>query len=307
MGQFFIPYPSLWISPTIAEKLGTAIWLLLLLIDLTVRSIDDIGVVLGGKRIFDADLNDRLGGHRNTFRRHRLKLERAGFVFTKTTGNAVRQWFVIGCQKHRGKKAPKWQIQLVHSTIGEMAASRPSDKSKILNPHYFEILHKYDISNSMSSGEATNSGEPFTKNGAHDPYIDKNTNNRLNKDVKKERGAYGHSIQPTDATPISEDEETDIPSDVLEIYLAYMTVIGSNSRDPDHDEIKLIGEALVHEGIGNLLEGIRAYESELYLRDGKWRPLATNEFFKRDFYSRFLEKPPSEEPYFPLDDDDIPS
>lgn len=305
MGNFFVAYPTTWITSEISVQLGKAIWLLLLLLDMTTRSVEDIGLVHGGTSIEDEDLIARLDVHRNTLRRHRKRLESAGFIITLTIRNGLRRWFVIGSQKYESKKAPKGQVRLVKSVIARMAASELLETAKILNPHYFEILHKYDTANSKSSGEATNSGEPLTKNGA--PNKDKIAYKTSNKVVEKEIGAFGHSTQPTGATSLSEDEETDIPSDVLDIYLAYMTVIGSNSRDPDHDEIKIIGEALVHEGIGNLLEGIRAYESELYLRDGKWRPLATNEFFKRELYSRFLEKPHSEEPYFPLDDDDIPS
>ncbi len=305
MRHLFVPYPNTWITSEISVQLGKAVWLLLLLLDLTTRSIDGLGLVFGGTLIEDEDLNARLDVHRNTLRRHRRRLEAAGFIITLTIRNGLRRWFIIGCQKYESKKATKRQVQLVHTVKAEMVASKLQEKSKILNPYYIEIIHKHEKAHSKSSGEATNSGEPLTKNGA--PNKDKIAYKTSNKVVEKEIGAFGHSTQPTGATNLSEDGETEIPSDVLEVYLAFMKVMGSNSQDPDEDEKKLIGKALLHEGSENLLEAIHAYESELYVRDGSWRVLSTYEFFKRERYSRFLEKPHSEEPYFPLDDDDIGS
>lgn len=303
MNRFFIPYPTMWISPEIATQIGKAVWLLLLLLDLTVRSIDDIGIVLGGQSIHDEDLYERLGVHRNTFTRYRKTLEEAGFIFTRVTRYALRQWFVIGSEKYRGKRAPERQVDLIQSIIADIAASRPSDKSKILNPAYFDILARYDASISKSRMAATNLGEQLTKNGATiiDNKADKTT------DIKeKERAASGHNSQPTGADVLPEAEETDIHPEVHEIYLAYMRLMRSNSQYPNAEERILIEEALAHEGLVNLKGAINVYEFELSYRDDKWRVLAASEFFKRERYSRFLAKPEPREPYSPPAEDDIP-
>ena len=304
MGQYFVPFPNTWISREITTQIGKAVWLLLLLLDLTVRSIDDIGIVLGGQSIHDEDLCERLGVHRNTFTRYRKTLEEAGFIFTRVTRYALRQWFVIGSEKYRGKKAPERQVDLVQSIIADIAASRPSDKSKILNPAYFDILGRYDATISKSRMVATKFDEPLTKNGA--PIIDNRADKSSHNREERERGASGHNSQPTGADVLPEAEETDIHPEVHEIYQAYMKVMDSNSLYPNHSERTLIEEALTHEGFENLMRAISVYENELYYREGKWRVLAASEFFMRDRYSRFLAKPEPRESCSPPAEDDIP-
>ncbi len=306
MGQFFVPFPNTWISREITTQIGKAVWLLLLLLDLTVRSIDDIGIVLGGQSIHDEDLYERLGVHRNTFTRYRKTLEEAGFIYTRVTRYALRQWFVIGSEKYRGKRAPERQVDLVQSIIVDIAASRPSDKSKILNPAYFDILNRFDASISKSRMVATNSGEDLTKNGATPVLIDNNTDESSHNSKERKIGASGHNPQPIEGEDLAKDEETDIHPEVHEVYQAYMKVMDSNSLYPNHSERTLIEEALTHEGFENLMRAISVYENELYYREGKWRVLAASEFFLRDRYSRFLAKPEPRESCSPPAEDDIP-
>lgn len=47
----------------------------------------------------------------------------------------------------------------------------------------------------------------------------------------------------------------------------------------------------------DILGTIAEYDCELEIRKPKWRPVAAKEFFKRDFYSRFLPRPEPKSEY----------
>ena len=289
MDRFFLPFPSNWLSTEIVKPLGSSVWLLLLLLDLVVRSIDNIGIVSGGKSLHDEDLYLRLGISPNTLTRHRTRLEDHGFIITRTTRYGLKQWFVIGSHKYQGKKDPERQVDLVQSILAEISAKRPPDRKLICNPFYFEVVDRFDAKVNQSRVSTTNSGSTTANNGGS--IGDKRANKSNDKARNIDREASGLHTTANMGRDLRDEEEKNLHPEVHSIYMTYVALMGSNSQYPNSEERLLIEEALAHEDFEKLKTAIGNYDGELFARDGSWRVLATSEFFTRERYSRFLEEP----------------
>ncbi|MCH7575811.1 MAG: hypothetical protein IIA59_11895 [Candidatus Marinimicrobia bacterium] len=303
MAKYFAPFPSDWIFSGVVRELGKSVWLLLFLLDTTVKSIDKIGLVYGGEPLQDDFFTEELGIHRNTLARYRKRLEEAGFIYTRTVWGSMKQWFVIGTEKHTKLKATPKQVQLALSIRAHINNVSKSDLELILNPSFFDLLTNYNAP-AIRSGEVSsnnvmappNNGAPIKDNTLDEKGDDGES--RMMGPVRKKKNDLDDEFIPADVSIETEE--------VLQIYRAYMQLLGSNSETPDKHDSVLIHEALEHEGLDGLKGAINNYTAELEIRGDKWRVYSLFEFLKRDMYSRFLNTAYGTKPNYSSPDDDIP-
>ncbi len=97
--NYIVPFSNGALTPVHVRKIGPAFPLFLLYEDRVTTGKGKAGIVLGGKPVTDEEAAEKLGLHPKTAARHRERLERHGYISTKTTGRGY---------SIRVRKSKKW-------------------------------------------------------------------------------------------------------------------------------------------------------------------------------------------------------
>lgn len=282
METFWIIVPTVWITPEIVKRLGKSVWLLLLLLSRTTCSIGGLGLVYGGQELRDRQLFSELGISQNTLGRYRATLEETGFVFTKTEWHGLKRWFVIGCNKYKGREVTKRQAYLAERAWKEILAAVPEDPSKIVNPLYFELVQQRggEIQQKIKDEEPdpipgdtnTNSGAAAPKNGVS---ITDTSKDKIDDRANEEEGASGPQLKPT--TKGKTDQV------IITLYDLYKQIFNVGSTKPSKEVMENIKAALKRIGETHLRDAIHEYSYQLSVEGLSERPMDPEQFFGRSY------------------------
>ena len=283
MDDYYITFPVPWISPEIIEQIGKAVWLLLLLMSWTTCSHNGLGLVYGGKELRDEQLYSKLGISQSSLMRYRNRLEKCGILYTKTTWQGLKRWFLIGFTKYKNKKLTDRQRIIATTALKGIIASSPEDPSTELNPYYSQIImmNSDDIPQTIdndeeldiSEGERSNSEDEFSKNDVR--ISDKDTDSINDKYGDKERRAFGPQLKP-----ITKDKIDPVIMSIYELYNGH----ARTGRTKPSDEVKeLIRKALERIGEMSLTSAIYEYLYQIGVEGSSERPVSPEEFFGRQY------------------------